>query len=79
MMNFNSTRINISDVLIVNADHSSTVSVGSTVQVNKAVSGKKNQSFGQFLADGCPRFFTVSELIDDDMIDSFSKKQSDMK
>jgi len=79
MMKFNSTRINLSDVMIVNADHGGTVSVGSTVQVNKAASGKKNQPIGQFLADGCPRFFSVSELIDDDMFDFFSEKLSDMK
>ncbi|WP_158176632.1 hypothetical protein [Heyndrickxia camelliae] len=63
----------------MNADHSGTVSVGSTVQANRAASGKKNQPFGQFLADGCPRFFTVSELIDDDTLDFYSEKRSDIK
>lgn len=77
-MKFNPTRINLSDVVIVNADHSSTISLGSTVQVNKAASAKKNQSIGQFLSDRSPRFFTVSTLIDDDMIDFYSIKKTDM-
>ncbi|KQL52223.1 hypothetical protein AN964_00820 [Heyndrickxia shackletonii] len=78
-MKFDSTRINLSDLIIVNADHSSTISLGSTVQVNKAASAKKNQAIGQFLSDGSPRFFTVSELIDDDMTDFSSEKQTDME
>ena len=78
-MKFKSTRINLSDLIIVNADHSSTISLGSTVQVNKAASAKKNQAIGQFLADGSPHFFTVSEIMDDDILDVYSEKQIDME
>ncbi|MBS4174738.1 hypothetical protein [Bacillus sp. FJAT-49736] len=78
-MDTNLTRINLGDLIIVNADHSSTISLGSTVQINKNVSAKKNQAIGQKLGDFSGDFFSITKIMDDDVSDFVSLKQSDIE
>jgi hypothetical protein len=68
-MRFVPTEINIGSMTITNTDHGGTISFGSTVVVNRNVSAKKSQGTGQQFADNCPRFSTISMVLDDDMMD----------
>lgn len=75
-MSFIPAKVNIGSVIINNTDHSSTISFGSALEVNRNVSGKKNQGFGQQHADACLRFCTVSMTMDDEPADSISAKMN---
>ena len=74
VMYFLPTKVNISDIKINNLDHLGAVSFSSTVKRNRNVSSKKNQGFGQQMADGTFRIFSQSSIMDQDMEDSSSRK-----
>lgn len=59
---------------INNTDHGSSVSFGTNVKSNRNVSAKKNQGFGQQLADGVLRFAPVQFVLDDELFDRNSEK-----
>ena len=73
-MFFIPTKVNITGIKLNNIDHGSSISFSSTVKQNRNVSAKKNQGFGQQLADGCLRIYTTSAILDDDVEDSQSQK-----
>ncbi|WP_026565788.1 hypothetical protein [Bacillus sp. UNC41MFS5] len=73
-MFFLPTTINLKGIKLNNVDHLNTVSFNSTLIQNKNVSAKKNQGFGQQLADGTLRAFTISSTIDNELQDSMSQK-----
>lgn len=73
-MYFLPTKVNISDMKINNIDHLGSISFSSTVKKNINVSGKKNQGFGQQLADETFRIFSQTSIMDQDMEDSSTKK-----
>jgi hypothetical protein len=72
-MYFLPTKVNISGIKLNNVDHLSQVSFGSTIKRNRNVSAKKSQGFGQQMADGCLRIFSVSSTTDNDVLDSASQ------
>jgi hypothetical protein len=43
--------VNLGELKLNNADHSSSISLGSTIQIGRNVTAKKNQAFGQQMAD----------------------------
>lgn len=69
-MFFLPSNINIKNMKLNNVDHLGSVSFGSNVKKNRNVSAKKNQGFGQQLADGTIRVFTNANVVDDDIEDS---------
>ncbi|GIN41701.1 hypothetical protein BLX88_05940 [Bacillus obstructivus] len=73
---FEITNINLDHIKINSSDHGSSISFGSTVMIGKRVYAKKNQAFGQNLADSIIQLTPVSITIDDDLEDTFSSKHS---
>jgi hypothetical protein len=73
-MFFIPTKVNITEIKLNNIDHGSSISFSSTLKQNRNVSAKKNQGFGQQLADGCLRIYTTSATLDHDVEDSSSRK-----
>jgi hypothetical protein len=73
-MFFIPTKVNITGIKLNNIDHVSSISFSSTVKQNRNVSAKKNQGFGQQLADGCLKIYTTSAILDHDIEDSESQK-----
>lgn len=76
-MFFLPTKVNITGIKLNNVDHLSSVSFSSTIKKNRNVSAKKNQGFGQQMADGSLRIFSTTSIMDDDIKDSFSQKEND--
>ena len=75
-MFFLPTKVNISAIKLNNIDHLSSVSFSSTIKKNRNVSAKKNQGFGQQMADGTLRVFSKSSVMDNDMEDSCTEKSN---
>jgi hypothetical protein len=75
-MYFLQTKVQISDMKVNNVDHLSSISFSSTIKGNRNVCAKKNQGFGQQMADGCLRIFTVTSTMDSDILDSGSQKMN---
>jgi hypothetical protein len=73
-MFFKPTKVNITEIKLNNIDHGSSISFSSNLKQNRNVSAKKNQGFGQQLADGCLRIYTNSATLDQDVADSNSQK-----
>jgi hypothetical protein len=59
-----------------NVDHLSSISFSSNVKKNRNVAAKKTQGFGQQLADGTIRAFTISGVADDDIQDVSNVKSN---
>ncbi|WP_419887036.1 hypothetical protein ACN6MT_15985 [Neobacillus niacini] len=73
-MDFIPTKVTINGIKLNNIDHGSSISFSSTLKINRNVSAKKNQGFGQQLADGCLKIYTTSTILDHDIEDSNSQK-----
>jgi len=73
-MFFIPTKINIGDLKINSADHTSPISLGSNFLIGNNVAGKKNQGFGQQSADLSITAIPIHMILDDDCIDSPSVK-----
>lgn len=78
-MFFIPTKININSLKMNNPDHSGTVTFGSAKVVNKNISGKKNQGFGQQLADFSIALIPIHMVSDDDRIETYSVKNTQSK
>ena len=76
-MFFLPTKVNITDIKLNNVDHLSSVSFSSTIKKNRNVSAKKNQGFGQQMADETLRIFSTTSILDDDIKDSCTQKAND--
>ena len=76
-MFFLPTKVNITGIKLNNVDHLGSVSFSSTIKKNRNVSAKKNQGFGQQMADGSLRIFSTTSTMDDDIKDSCSQKAND--
>lgn len=76
-MFFIPTKVNITEIKLNNIDHNGSLSFSSTLKQNRNVSAKKNQGFGQQLADECLRIYTTSATLDHDAEDSNSQKVTD--
>jgi len=68
------TKVNIGGLKINSPDHASSVSIGSNMRVGVNVSGKKNQGFGQQMADFSASAIPIQFILDNDLIDSPSIK-----
>lgn len=75
-MFFIPTKVNITEIKLNNIDHCSSISFSSTIIQNRNVSAKKNQGFGQQLADGCFRINTTSATFDHDVEDFLIQKSN---
>ncbi|OCA91947.1 hypothetical protein A8F95_18730 [Bacillus wudalianchiensis] len=75
-MFFLPAKVNINHVKVNNSDHLSAVSFSSTVKRNRNVCAKKNQGFGQQMADGTLRMFSKTWTIDHDTVDSCREKSN---
>jgi hypothetical protein len=75
-MYFFPTIINIGDLKINSADHTSPVSLGSNFIVGNHVGGRKNQGFGQQCADFSITAIPIHVVLDDDLVDSPSFKNN---
>jgi hypothetical protein len=75
-MFFIPTVVNIGGIKVNSPDHGSAVSFGSNFLVGIRVAGKKNQGFGQQMADFTGAVLPISIIFDDDNIDSSSKKDT---
>ncbi|MEH7178066.1 hypothetical protein [Neobacillus vireti] len=73
-MDFIPTKVTIKAIKLNNIDHGSSISFSSTLKKNRNVAAKKNQGFGQQLADGCLRIYSTSSILDHDIEDSNSQK-----
>lgn len=73
-MFFLPTTVNIKVMKLNNVDHLSVVSFGTTINQNRNVNAKKNQGFGQQLADDTLRAFTISSTTDNEAQDLMSQK-----
>ena len=75
-MFFLPTKVNIGAIKLNNIDHLSSVSFSSTIKKNRNVSAKKNQGFGQQMADNTLRVYSKSSVIDNDIEDSYTEKSN---
>ena len=75
-MFFLPTKVTIGAIKLNNIDHLSSISFSSTIKKNRNVSAKKNQGFGQQMADNTLRVFSKSSVIDNDMIDNYTEKSN---
>ncbi|EKN70064.1 hypothetical protein BABA_06796 [Neobacillus bataviensis LMG 21833] len=75
-MFFIPTVVNIGNLKINSCEHKSTVSIGSNLQSRKNVHAKKNQGFGQQIADFSALVSPIGITFDDDQIDSLSIKNT---
>ena len=66
-MFFLPTKVNITAIKLNNVDHLSSISFSSTIKKNRNVSAKKNQGFGQQMADGTLRVFSTTSIMDNDI------------
>jgi hypothetical protein len=70
------TKVNIGGLKINSPDHISAVSVGSNMKIGINVSGKKNQGFGQQMADCSVTAVPINLVLDHDFLDSPSMKNN---
>jgi hypothetical protein len=70
------TKVNIGGIKINSPDHLSSVSLGQNFIVSENVVGKKNQAFGQQMADLTIVAVPILITIDNDEIDTSSIKIS---
>jgi hypothetical protein len=75
-MFFLPTTVNIKEIKLNNVDHLGDVSFTTTIKQNRNVNAKKNQGFGQQLADGTIRAFMVTSTIDNEAQDLMSHKKT---
>ncbi|GAB1764411.1 hypothetical protein [Priestia megaterium] len=73
-MLFDSTKINLGKLNVHNVDEASSISIGSTLKVTRYVTAKKNQAFGQQLADQCFSAGSAYKTVDNDYVDAFATK-----
>jgi hypothetical protein len=71
------TKVNIGGIKINSPDHLGSVSFGQNFIVNENVAGKKNQAYGQQMADLTIVAVPILITIDNDEIDILSIKISD--
>ncbi|WP_462411685.1 hypothetical protein [Neobacillus sp. Marseille-QA0830] len=76
MMIFLPSNITIKGLKLNNIDHLSSMSFSSTIKINRSVSAKKNQGFGQQLADKTLRAFSIHSTVDNDAQDVYSVKKN---
>lgn len=77
IMYFLPAKVNIGEIKINNLDHLGSMSFSSTIKKNRNVSGKKNQGFGQQMADETLRIFSQTSIIDHDTEDNSSRKTNE--
>jgi hypothetical protein len=70
------TKVNIGGLKINSPDHASSISLGSNMKVGIHVTGKKNQGFGQQMADFSVSAIPIQMVLDTDMFDSPSIKNN---
>ncbi|MDR7238215.1 hypothetical protein [Neobacillus drentensis] len=75
-MFFLPTKVNIGAFKLNNIDHSSSISFSSTIKKNRNVSAKKNQGFGQQMADNTLRVYSKSSVVDNDIEDSCTERSN---
>ncbi|MED1205745.1 hypothetical protein [Heyndrickxia acidicola] len=68
--------IHLGDLKLNSADHSSAISIGTTIQIGRNVTARKNQAFGQQLADNTIQVNPYAKTIDNDLSDFFSVKKT---
>ncbi|NGY86520.1 hypothetical protein F6Y05_16410 [Bacillus megaterium] len=73
-MLFDSTKINLGKLNVRSADQASSISIGNTLKVTRYVTAKKNQAFGQRLADQCFSAESAYKTVDNDYVDAFATK-----
>ncbi|MEQ7804582.1 hypothetical protein C2I27_18710 [Priestia megaterium] len=73
-MLFDSTKINLGNLNVHNVDEASSISIGNTLKVTRYVTAKKNQAFGQQLADQCFSAGSAYKTVDNDYVDAFATK-----
>ncbi|MGN7399084.1 hypothetical protein ACTHO0_04460 [Cytobacillus praedii] len=73
-MNFLPSTINIKEIKVNGADHLGVFSLDSTMIKNRNVSAKKNQGFGQQMADNTLNAFSITSTFDNELQDSLSQK-----
>ncbi|AEN89522.1 MULTISPECIES: hypothetical protein [Priestia] len=73
-MLFDSTKINLGKLNVHNVDEASSISIGNTLKVTRYVTAKKNQAFGQQLADQCFSAGSAQKTADNDYVDAFATK-----
>ncbi|MBU8852637.1 hypothetical protein BGM24_11690 [Bacillus sp. FJAT-26377] len=73
-MLFDSTKINLGNLNVHNVDEASSISIGNTLKVTRYVTAKKNQAFGQQLADQCFPAGSAYKTVDNDYVDAFATK-----
>ena len=64
----------IGGLKVTSVDHLGSISFGSTEKIGRNVAAKKNQGFGQQLADFTFRAVNIHYSLDDDIIDQISIK-----
>ena len=75
-MFFKSTRVSIGSVKVNNLDQLSSVSYGSNFKLNRNVSAKKTQGFGQQHGDSTFRSDVFHMVLDEDMLDMMTAKET---
>lgn len=73
-MFFLPTAVNINGMKLNSVDHLGSVSFNTSIKQNRNVNAKKNQGFGQQMADCTLRFFTAASIIDNEAQDCLSQK-----
>lgn len=69
------TQVNIGELKLGSPDHRSAVSIGTNLMVGINTAGKKNQGFGQQIADESVTFCPVQIVFEDEVIDMPSLKK----
>lgn len=75
-MFFKPTNISIGDIKVNNLDHLGSISFGNTKKIGRHVSAKKSQGFGQQFADFTIRAVNIHCVLDDDILDQSSIKNT---
>jgi len=70
------SKVNIGGIKINSSDHLSSVSFGQNFIIGENVAGKKNQGFGQQIADLTIVAVPIQTTLDNDIIDNSSIKIS---
>lgn len=73
-MFFKPINIEIGALKVNNTDHGSAISFGTTKKIGRNVSAKKNQGFGQQMADYTFRAVNIYYVLDDDRFDQATIK-----
>jgi hypothetical protein len=75
-MFFEPSSVNIGTLKVNNVDHGGNISFGQSLKMNRNVSAKKSQGFGQQHADSVIRFDTIQLLLDEDVLDRTAMKMN---